>query len=56
MAEYRIVYTETVRHVFIVDAESEAEALEAFEKGVERGKFDFSEGGVIDTNTTVLHC
>ena len=56
MAEYRIVYTETVRHVFYVEAENEESATVAFEKGIESGEFDFSGGGVVDTDYTVKKC
>lgn len=48
MKTYKITYTETLVHHFYVDAESETEAIERFEKGARECEFDFS-NGVVDT-------
>jgi hypothetical protein len=48
MKTYKITYTETLVHHFYVDAESETEAIECFEKGARECEFDFS-NGVVDT-------
>ena len=49
MKTYKIIYRETLVHVFYVDANNEEEAKEAFEQEMMDGKVDFSDGEVDDT-------
>lgn len=50
---YRVVYRETLVHVFYVEASNEEEAKEIFEYELQEGKFDFSDGEVEDTEYTI---
>jgi hypothetical protein len=45
---YRVVYRETLVHVFYVEASNEDEAKEVFEQDMMDGKVDFSDGEVED--------
>ena len=49
MTTYKIIYTESLRHEFYVDAESENDAREKFERQSESGDLDFSNGEVCDS-------
>lgn len=49
MKTYKVIYTESLFHVFYVEAESEEEAREKFDKMAYNGEFDFSDGEVEDT-------
>ena len=46
MKTYKVVYKETLVHVFYVDADNKEEAKEVFEQGMMDGIFDFSDGEV----------
>lgn len=48
MKTYKIIYTESLFHVFYVDANSKEEAEEEFERLAENGELDFSGGDVYD--------
>ena len=49
MTTYKIIYTESLRHEFYVDAESENDAREKFERQSESGGLDLSNGEVCDS-------
>ena len=49
MSTYKIIYTESLCHEFYVDATSENEAREKFERQSENGDLDFSNGEVYDS-------
>ena len=49
MKTYKVIYTESLFHVFYVEAESEEEAREKFDKMAYNGELDFSDGEVEDT-------
>lgn len=49
MKTYKVIYTESLFHVFYVEAESEEEAREKFDKMAYNGELDFSDGEVDDT-------
>ena len=51
--EYAIVYKESLLHTFYVEADSEEEAEEEFDRLVENGEIDFSDGEIYDTSTSV---
>jgi hypothetical protein len=46
MKTYRVFYEEVIEHVFYVDAESKDDIIDEFNKLVEDGKIDFSNGEV----------
>jgi hypothetical protein len=50
---YAIVYKVRLVHTFYVEANSEDEAEEEFDRLVENGEIDFSGGEVYDTSTSV---
>ena len=47
MKTYKVIYTESLYHVFYVDAESEEEAREKFNQ--EAADYDYSNGEVFDS-------
>lgn len=53
MAIYSILYQETVRYDFIVEANSPEEAENLFNQKVEEGEFDFNDGWVSDTSIEI---
>ena len=50
MKTYKITYTESLFHVFYVDANSEEEAREEFNRRAFNAEFDYSDGEIYDTN------
>ena len=48
MKTYKVIYTESLFHVFYVDAESKEEAREKFDKMAYNGELDYSDGEVYD--------
>lgn len=50
MNTYKIIYTESLFHVFYVNANSKDEAREEFDRQAFEGKLDYSDGEVYDTN------
>ena len=51
---YKIIYTESLCHVFYVDAESDDEAREKFERQSENGELDFSDGEVYNSDIKIV--
>lgn len=49
MKTYKVIYTESLFHVFYVDAESVDEAREKFDKMAYNGELDYSDGEVYDS-------
>ena len=49
MKTYKVIYTESLFHVFYVDAENEEEAREKFDKMAYNGELDYSDGEVYDS-------
>lgn len=49
MKTYKVIYTESLFHTFYVDAESEDEAREKFDKMAYNGELDYSDGEVYDS-------
>ena len=49
MKTYKVIYTESLYHVFYVEAESVGDAKEKFENMAYNGKLDFSDGEVYDS-------
>lgn len=47
MKTYKVIYTESLYHVFYVEAESEEEAREKFHQ--DAADFDYSDGEVFDS-------
>lgn len=52
--KYTIIYNETVTHWFHIDAESEEEAEAEFNRQVNNGEIDFSDGEVTDSSIEVV--
>ena len=52
--KFMIVYNETVTHWFYVDAENEEEAEAEFNRQVNNGEIDFSDGEVTDSSIEVV--
>lgn len=50
---YKIIVTETLVHLFYVEAENEGAALEEYNRMGEDGELDFSDGEVTDSTVTV---
>lgn len=50
MKTYRVFYKEVLSHVFYVDAESENEVVDRFNELVDKGRIDFSDGEVVDSD------
>ena len=48
MKTYKVIYTESLYHVFYVEAESEEEAKEKFHQNA--ADFDYSNGEVYDSD------
>ena len=53
MANYKIIYKETLVHTFYVEANSEEEANKVFENQVSNGEIDFSDGEIDDTEIKI---
>lgn len=51
--KYKINYTETLHHVFYVNATTPGEARAKFNRQAETGDIDFSGGEVTDTDIEV---
>ena len=51
--KYKIKYTETLHHVFYVDAATSEDAKLKFDRLVETGKIDFCNGQVLDTDINI---
>lgn len=49
MKTYKVIYTESLAHIFYVDAESKDEAREKFDQLAYDGKLDYSSGEVYDS-------
>ena len=49
MKTYKIIYTESLYHVFYVDAENEDEAREKYNQLAFDGKLDYSDGECYDS-------
>ena len=49
MKTFKVIYTESLYHVFYVEAESVEDAKEKFENMAYNGKLDFSDGEVYDS-------
>ena len=49
MKTYKVIYTESLIHVFYVDAENEEEAREKFDNMAYNGELDYSDGEVYDS-------
>ena len=49
MKTYKIIYTESLCHVFYVDAENAEQAREEFDRKAACGEFDYSDGEVYDS-------
>lgn len=54
MNTYKIIYTESLCHAFYVDAESDDEAREKFERQSENGELDFSDGEVYNSEIKIV--
>lgn len=50
---YKIIYKEVLHHEFEVEANSREEAEKEFGRLADAGEIDFSDGEVIDTETTI---
>lgn len=50
MKTYRVFYKETIEHVFYVDAESESDVVDKFNKLVDNGEIDFSYGEIVHSD------
>lgn len=50
MKTYKIIYTESLFHVFYIDANSKEEAREEFDRRAFNAELDYSCGEVYDTN------
>ena len=46
MKTYKVIYKETLVHIFYVDANNEEEAKEVFEQDMMDGNVDFSDGEI----------
>ena len=53
MKEYKVIYKETLVHVFYVRADNEEEARSTFDERVNDGLVDFSDGEVIETEIRI---
>lgn len=51
--KYRIDYKEVLHHTFYVDAATSEEAEAEFNRQVETGDIDFSDGEVVDTDIKI---
>jgi DNA-dependent RNA polymerase auxiliary subunit epsilon len=49
MKTYKVIYTESLFHVFYVEAESEEKAREEFDRKAYNGELDYSDGEVYDS-------
>lgn len=49
MKTYKIIYTESLYHVFYVDAENEDEARKKYDQLAYDGKLDYSSGECYDS-------
>lgn len=54
MKTYKIIYTESLYHVFYVDAESIDEAREKFDRMAYNGELDYSDGEVYDSGVSSI--
>ena len=54
MNTYKIIYTESLCHAFYVDAESDDEAREKFERQSENGDLDVSDGEVYNSEIKIV--
>lgn len=50
MNTYKIIYTESLFHVFYIDANSKEEAREEFDRRAFNAELDYSDGEVYNTN------
>ena len=50
MKTYKIIYTESLFHVFYIDANSKEEAREKFDRRSFNAELDYRYGEVYDTN------
>ena len=50
MKKYKVFYKEVIEHIFYVDAESESEVIDEFNKLVDNGKIDFSYGEIVHSD------
>jgi hypothetical protein len=50
MKTYKVIYTESLVHVFYVDAENEEAAREEFDRKSANGELDYSGGEVYNTS------
>ena len=54
MKTYKVIYTESLYHVFYVDAESIDEAREKFDRMAYNGELDYSDGEVYDSGVSSI--
>lgn len=54
MRNYKIIYTETLRHEFHIEANSKEEAEAQFNRLNNIGAYDYSYGEIIDTSIEVV--
>ncbi len=54
MRNYKIIYTETLRHEFHLQANSKKEAEAEFNRLNNAGAFDYSYGEIVDTSIEVV--
>ena len=50
MKTYRVFYKEVIEHMFYVDAESEHDVVDEFNKLVDNGEIDFSNGEIVHSD------
>lgn len=49
MKTYKVIYIESLLHVFYVEAENEEQAREEFDRKAYNGELDYSSGEVYDS-------
>lgn len=53
MKTYKVTYKETLVHTFYIEADNIEDAEDAFDRFVDHGEVDFSDGELVDSEITI---